>query len=137
MMPPDGTLPDGIPTGNANNGAEIDIIEANEQADRFSTSIHWDGYGDDHKSSGQRVDAPGLHKNYHTFTLQWSEKYLRFYYDGVKVREVSDTNKIPNVPEYIIASGGIFSGGWVDGDIETSKWPDKMFIDYVRVWRYI
>ena len=106
---PNGTLPDGVPTGEVSNGAEIDIIEVNRVKDEYATAIHWDGYGDDHKSNGKSVSAPELHdKEWHTFGLQWNDDQLHFYYDGTEV----------------------------DGEIETSKWPDVMFVDYVRVWQY-
>ena len=61
MMPPNGTLPEGIPTNSGENGAEIDIVEANTQKEKYSTGIHWDGYGEHHKSAGKSVSAPELH----------------------------------------------------------------------------
>ena len=51
MMPNGGTFNwgKGPPTGNAKNGAEIDILEGNRQTEQYATNIHYDGYGPYHK----------------------------------------------------------------------------------------
>ena len=51
MMPNGGTFNwgKGPPTGNAQNGAEIDILEGNRQSEQYATNIHYDGYGPYHK----------------------------------------------------------------------------------------
>ena len=56
-----GLLPDGVPDGKANKGAEVDIVEANSQKTQYSTGVHWDGYGEYHQSYGRTVGAPNLH----------------------------------------------------------------------------
>ena len=38
----------------ANDGAEIDIIEGNK-TNTFSNGLHWDGYGEAHKTNGEEI----------------------------------------------------------------------------------
>ena len=56
----------------------------------------------------------------------------------MRVRQVNDKDMIPDVPQYTLVSGGIFAGWWVDGpdDVAQATWPDQMYVDWVRIWRY-
>ena len=94
---------DNIKNGvKANKGAEVDIVEANSQKDQYSTGIHWDGYKEYHQGQGKNVPAPGVHSGYHTWTLQWNKEHLRFFFDGILNRHITDTDLIPWVEEYLI-----------------------------------
>lgn len=136
MMPSDGTLPGGLADDTANDGAEIDIVEANSQSNEFATNLHWDGYGAYHHSSHVDVAAPGLHNNWmNVFGLEWTPEYLKFYYNGNVVRTVTNSSHISQIKEHAILSGGVFAGDWVDGDILTASLPDWGYIDYIRVYK--
>ncbi|MFQ5810386.1 MAG: family 16 glycosylhydrolase, partial [Armatimonadota bacterium] len=42
------------------DGTEIDIYEKPRLDERVQHALHWDGYGDAHKSAGQKAEAPGV-----------------------------------------------------------------------------
>ncbi len=134
LMPNGGTLPGGVANGSANDGAEIDVLEANRVNDEYATNIHYDGYGANHGSSHAQVGASGIHTGWHTFGLEWSPTALKFYYDGILKRTITQPYLIAQVKEYPIVSGGIFEGPWVDGSIRTATLPDNGLYDYVRVY---
>lgn len=136
LMPNAGTSPNNVFDGTANDGSEIDIIEGRKQTDYYSTGLHWDGYGANHKSNGLDVSASSLHSNWmNTFGLEWSPTFLKFYYNGVLKRTLTDPILISQVKEYAILSGGLFAGGWADGDIFTASLPDWAYVDYVRIYK--
>ncbi|MFG2976882.1 family 16 glycosylhydrolase [Streptomyces sp. NPDC048331] len=56
-------------TGTGADGTEIDLIETPYQTDRFATSIHYDGYGADHKTASTRTTRTGLRVGYQTLAL--------------------------------------------------------------------
>lgn len=128
--------------GTANDGAEIDIVEATK-ANAFSLGLHWDGYEKPaHKSNGRLIKAPNMHDTeYHTYGFEWTPTLLRFYFDGKVVATMADAKLIPHVAEYIYVSGSCFGvNNWVDGDIRANEFiksgnTDKAYIDYIRVYK--
>jgi beta-glucanase (GH16 family) len=54
------------------DGSEIDILEKPWLDDRVPHTIHWDGYGKDHKSQGTVAVVPGVMVGWHTFSLMWT-----------------------------------------------------------------
>ena len=131
-----------IPDGTANDGAEIDIVEGNK-LDTFSTGLHWDGYAKPaHKANGKSIKMPNLYEaEYHTFGFEWSPTFVRWYYDGKMIREVTDPKLIPQVAHYLYFSGSCFGkSDWVDGDVRVNEFIQKggvaeAYVDYVRVFQ--
>ena len=114
------------------NGTEIDIIEyLQTQGDVVHMNLHWNGYGDLHKSSPGDAFIPGLREQeYHVFGTEWTTGGYRFFVDG---REAwSSTDAPSDTPEHIILSVEI--GKWA-GDIRQAKLPEAVKVDWVRVWQ--
>ncbi|WP_157872165.1 glycoside hydrolase family 16 protein [Streptomyces silaceus] len=132
-----GLTPGGAVDGTARDGAEIDVTETNFQADTYSATLHWDGYGADHRSSSAVANAPGLHGTwYHTFGLTWTPTRMQFLYDGAVVRTVTDPGLISQVKEFPILSHEVLDN-WADGSVhdEVFDWNSTMYVDYIRVWQ--
>ena len=145
MMPEgDGMRSVNKPEGSANDGAEIDIVEGNKLV-AYSNGLHWDGYAKPaHKSNGALVKIPTIHDSeYHIFGFEWTPTYLKFYYDGKMVREMTDPKLIPHVAHFLYFSGSCFGkSDWVDGDVRVNEYiqnggVDKAYVDYVRVYQNI
>ena len=143
MMPEgNGMASTTIPEGTANDGAEIDIVEGNKLVS-YSNGLHWDGYAKPaHKANGSSNKMPDLYKTeYHVFGFEWTPTYLKFYYDGKMVRELTDPKLIPQVAQFLYFSGSCFGkSDWVDGDVRKNEFlqnggVDKAYIDYVRVFK--
>ena len=113
------------------SGTEIDIYEyLRREGDKVHHTLHWDGYGNAHKSQGHTPTVPGLSEGWHTFGLDWTEKEYVFYIDG---KETWRTDKgVSGTPEYIILSLEV--GTWA-GDISKATLPDSAEFDYVRVYK--
>lgn len=130
------------PEGTANDGAEIDIVEGNK-LNAYSLGLHWDGYAKPaHKSNGALVKMPNIHDSeYHIFGFEWTPTYLKFYYDGKMVREMTDPKLIPKVAHFLYFSGSCFGkSDWVDGDVRKNEFIQnggvaKAYVDYVRVYQ--
>lgn len=130
------------PDGTANDGAEIDIVEATK-SNAYSLGLHWDGYAAPaHKSNGRLINAPNMHDSeYHIYGFEWTPTYLKFYFDGKVVGVMTDPKLIPHVAHFIYFSGSCFGkNNWVDGDIRNNEFiqngnTDKAYIDYIRVYK--
>ncbi len=130
------------PDGTANDGAEIDIVEGNK-LNAFSSGLHWDGYAKPaHKANGALNKMPDLYETeYHVFGFEWTPTYLKFYFDGKLVREMTDPKLIPKVAHFLYFSGSCFGkSDWVDGDVRKNEFiqkggVEKAYVDYVRVYQ--
>ena len=113
------------------SGTEIDIFEyLVKRGDKIQHTLHWDGYGRDHKSAGHVHAHPGLSKGWHTVGLEWTEDGYVFYVDGKATWRVS--KGLSGTPQYIILSLEV--GKWA-GSIAKARLPDSVIFDYVRVYK--
>jgi len=112
-------------------GAEIDVFEyLRNREDKIQHTIHWDGYGKDHKSAQKVAEVSGLTLGWHTIGFLWTPKNYTFYVDG---QETWRTNKgVSGRPQYVILSLEV--GKWA-GDIAKAELPDHFYVDYVRVYK--
>jgi beta-glucanase (GH16 family) len=122
----------GNPIGNpAKAGTEIDVFEyLRNRSDKIQHTLHWDGYGKDHKSASKTPEIPNLTKGWHTISFLWTPAHYIFYVDG---KETWRTDKgVSHRPQYMILSLEV--GKWA-GDIEKAELPDHLYVDYVRVYK--
>jgi beta-glucanase (GH16 family) len=129
--------PMGEPVGDPHaGGVETDIMEFHRRM-RDGTAVqhnlHWDGYGDAHKSRGREVSVQGLAEGFHTFGVLWTAEEYVFFVDGVETLRVREAEggAISRRAEYLILSLEV--GDWA-GDIAGADLPDGMVVDWVRVW---
>ncbi len=127
------------------SGVEIDIMEHLADASFWYNSgsdahnaVHWDGYGEHLTSRGNTVSRLGVDEGFHTYGVEWTPEYLKFYVDRILVWTF--TEAIPHVPEYMILSSEIQDKFWAGkvpkkgyGSYEESN--TKMIVDYVRVYQ--
>ena len=111
-------------------GTEIDIMEKPWLDDHVQHTLHWDGYGQEHKSEANQVGVPGVMKGFHTFGLWWKPDEYIFYVNGKETWRTSASG-VCQVPEYMLLSDEI--GPW-GGDISKAQLPDQFLVDYVRVY---
>lgn len=143
--------------GTANDAAEMDIFESQAYAypialmhNSVSSTIHYDGYGVDHKSvflGNYKVQKP--YTTFNTYGLEWNEKECVFYINGVETDRV-DGKYVSQVAEYLWLSVEVegyncVPGAKEDGTIAvgnngiitanpTDLFPVDMVVDYVRVY---
>ncbi len=138
--------------GSGKDGAEIDIMESPFWGNRIlqnSTmhSIHYDGYGDAHKSKGSAnyKISGDPYKEFHTYGLEWNKDSYTFYIDGKKTA-VTDFGGVCEAKEFMILSvevagqNGIPSKDFAVRTIEDNKggkdFQSEFIVDYVKVYEY-
>lgn len=129
--------------GNVNDsgedGTEIDIFEGFGWTDRLNFALHWDGYGDDHKSENFKKTIDGIRDGFHTYTLEWTEEEYVFLVDNTIVWRTT-AGGVSKVPAYVKVTGEISTENWAineqwSNDPEFAEYPDYFIIDYVRVYQ--
>lgn len=112
------------------DGTEIDIMEKPWRDDRVQQTLHWDGYGEAHRSEGHVPSVPGVMDGFHTFSLYWTPEEYVFYVDGKETWRTR-AGGVCQVPLYLKLSDEI--GPWAD-NIKDATLPDDFAVDYVRVY---
>jgi beta-glucanase (GH16 family) len=138
------------------DGVELDIVEHREVnqyetniADQIPSTLHWDGYAANHKSVTSGLRGAGLSSGFHTYGMEWTPDYLKFYIDGSYLYTVNNSTATDPVPplapvpqrsEYLLLSTEILTGSWAGnipaggfGSLATSE--SQMIVDYVRVYQ--
>jgi beta-glucanase (GH16 family) len=121
---------------------EIDIMEhVGHNPGFIHFSIHTKKYN--HIKGTQKTDtlfAPDAMKTFHLYALQWNEQTMQWFVDGKQVFEVKNdgtgNDAWPfNQPFHLllnIAIGGNWGG---EKGVNDSIFPQRMQIDYVRVYQ--
>ena len=124
--------------GSAADGVEIDIIESiHNQRGVCNSAMHWDGYGDAHKTlnTGDMTDYDIYDGNFHTFGLERLETGYVFYIDGKETWRVGADECEP-CPEQGYLKLTVEAADWSGAGTEDAiaALPAEMYVDYVRVY---
>ncbi|MFV8225666.1 glycoside hydrolase family 16 protein [Christiangramia aquimixticola] len=122
------------------NAGEIDIME---HVGKDSLIIHgtvhypWDN-NTGYKSSTASTSLENPSKQYHLYSAVWTPEKIDFLVDGkvyhsFKISEAKPENNPFHKPFYLIINLAV-GGNW-PGEIEKDIFPQKLFIDYVRVYK--
>ncbi len=112
------------------DGSEIDIMEKPWLDGRVCHAVHWDGYGQEHKSASSKPSVDGLMEGWHIHSLLWTPDEYVFYVDGQETWRTR-AGGVCQVPLHIMISDEV--GKWA-GDITKAELPDEFQVDYVRVY---
>ncbi|MFX1679436.1 family 16 glycosylhydrolase [Mitsuaria sp. CC2] len=116
---------------------EIDIMEhVNADSDIHGT-IHWQGPDGGHASYGGHT--PTNVADYHIYAVEWDEKTIRWFVDGRQFHVVDITNSVNSTEEFhrdfFLLLNLAVGGNWPQWNIDESRLPAKMYVDYVRVYK--
>jgi beta-glucanase (GH16 family) len=114
---------------------EVDILEVVDPAcRRLAQHLHANNGAIDYTANpGLGLDVGvDMSADFHTFGLDWTKEYVRWYFDGKLTQE---TNKnVPNVPMYLIANLAV-GGSWPGDPDSITRFPAEMVIDKLRCWQ--
>jgi beta-glucanase (GH16 family) len=122
---------------------EIDIMEmlGNDTSIAYGT-IHGPGYSGSNGIQSKFVLPAGQHlsDDFHVFAIEWEPTQIRFYVDD-KLYGTRTPAELPsgakwvyNYPYFILLNLAV-GGNWPGNPDATTKFPQKMLVDYVRVYR--
>lgn len=124
-------------------GIEINILEhrLSDKAGRniggtVQHTLHWDGYGPEHKSRSETTKDLGLDKGFHVYGFEWTVTEFRFFVDGKLTWE---SGPVAKRPQYLILSCEVQDNGWagkipVGGYGDLGKSQTRMTVDFVRFY---
>jgi len=133
-----------LTTDDGVDGTEIDIEESiKNPVEGFDSALHWNGYGQFHKSNVSGTITPPKINNiniydgdFHTFGLDWTPSEYIFYVDGVESWRCDGGPNFKNSginrnPNYIMLSVEGSNGA---GALPADFTEGEMLVDYVKVY---
>jgi beta-glucanase (GH16 family) len=122
---------------------EIDIMEAinKETPSKIYGTAHWGINTSNHLSKGgsYALSSGYYSDNYHIFSVEWDANSIVWLYDGnrfysVNKADVTGGNNPFNKDFFLILNVAV-GGNWPGSPDATSVFPQKMMVDYVRVYQ--
>lgn len=136
-------LPSTYRYGGWPTSGEIDIMELlGHKPEVVHGTIHYGGLGD-HKYTGKpfHLDDGDFASDFHTFALEWEEEEMRWYVDD----ELYLTQSFwytknfdypaPFDQQFHLILNVAVGGNWPGSPDETTVFPQRMEVDYVRVYQ--
>jgi beta-glucanase (GH16 family) len=122
---------------------EIDIMEnVGFEPSTIHGSLHGPGYSGSNPLGG-KYTLPHQERfgdGYHVFAIEWEPRQIRFYVDDI-LYETRTPGDVPpgnhwafDHPFYIVLNLAV-GGYWPGAPDETTRFPLRMLVDYVRVYR--
>lgn len=122
---------------------EIDIVEnLGREPSVAHGTIHGPGYSGSHAigSSFTLAEGKRFSDDFHVFAVEWEPGEIRFYVDQnlYATRRPSDippgTRWVYDHPFFILLNLAV-GGNWPGNPDSTTKFPQRMYVDYVRVYQ--
>lgn len=114
---------------------EIDIMEfiGHDQDVVYHTYHYYDSEGQ--LRSTESKPSPGVDytSDFHTYAVEWKPGTLIFYINNIEVHRVTDS-KVSQQEMYVIANTAL-GGWWAGSPDETTPFPGKYTLDYIRVYQ--
>ena len=114
---------------------EIDILEfIGSQPKALYGTVHYDDDGLLTKSKVVRAaQLEALSADFHTYAVDWTPTYIRFYLDGQLTGEITTPDSL-KAAVYLMADFSV-GGTWAGYPDSTTPFPSAYSIDYIRVWQ--
>jgi beta-glucanase (GH16 family) len=119
---------------------EIDVMENIGREPRIlHGTIHGPGYSGDKAIGGKSESKRDLADGFHVYSAVWTENEIRFFFDGkqyfrVTPRDLPEGAKwVYDHPFYMLINLAV-GGAWPGEPDQTTKFPQTMLVDYVRVY---
>ncbi|NQT26256.1 glycoside hydrolase family 16 protein, partial [candidate division KSB1 bacterium] len=118
---------------------EIDILEMIGGAEEtVHGNIHYVNSDHEHDENlGTSTFVEGKYSDdYHLYSIEWSPANIKWFVDGESYHEIEITDDMKEFlrSHYLILNVAV-GGYWPGSPDETSVFPQKMYVDYVRVYR--
>jgi beta-glucanase (GH16 family) len=120
---------------------EIDIMEnIGKEPGKVHGTIHGPGYSGDAGIGGPySLSSGAFSDDFHVFALEWTTNQLKWFVDDNQYFSVTParlpggTNWVFTAPHFLLLNVAV-GGNWPGYPDESSKFPQRMLVDYVRVY---
>jgi len=104
--------------------------------DRSYGTIHWRDHNGNYAQYGGNTALNVA--DWHTYSVEWDANAIRWFVDGNKFHEANIQNGVNGTEEFhrdfFLLLNFAIGGNWPGFNIDESRLPAKMLVDYVRVY---
>lgn len=127
-------------TGGWPSCGEIDIMEmvGGPGSDNVvHGTAHWDDNGHAQFGNSTTLSTGILADEYHVYTIIWDANSIKWYFDDVQYNELDITPASLSEfhQEFFFIFNVAVGGNWPGSPNANTVFPQKMFVDYVRVFQ--
>ncbi len=125
---------------------EIDIMELKgSRPNEVSGTLHYGGKWPDNVYSGDSyvLSSGNFSDEFHVFSLVWEPEQIKWYVDGILYQNQTNwftknsTYPAPFDQEFHLLLNVAVGGNYDGNPDETTRFPQEMKVDYVRVYKII
>jgi beta-glucanase (GH16 family) len=121
---------------------EIDILETIGAPDIMYSTIHGPGYSGGKGISAKFPLPPGesVQDTFHLYAVEWAPNDIKFFFDDHLIVHRTPADLPPNTrwvydhPFYLLLNLAV-GGRWPGSPDNTTVFPQRMLVDYVRVYK--
>ena len=125
------------------SSGETDIMELiGTYPSRVYSTMHWKATNGNHASLGSEYNLTSgdFPQQFHVYSLVWSQDTIQCLLDDQLVfrltkPDVGAANYPFNAPQFFIFNVAV-GGNWPGPPDATTSFPQRMFVDYVRVFQH-
>lgn len=119
---------------------EMDILELlGQEPNKIYGTLHWGTSSTTHDSKGSNyvLNTGSFDQQFHVYSLVWAQDLVQIYVDDILYNTVTKNNVGPyypfNSPFFFIFNVAV-GGSWPGSPDGTTVFPQRMVVDYVRVF---
>lgn len=118
---------------------EIDIMEhIGREPKKVYGTVHGPGYSGGGSIGGSYTFGPDVADDFRVFAVEWQTNVIRWYVDGILYFTVTPASLggntwVFNQPQFFLLNVAV-GGAWPGNPDGTTVLPQKMLVDYVRVY---
>lgn len=119
---------------------EIDIMEyLGHQPSTVHGTVHGPISGGPGVGSSYTLEEGTFHDDFHVFAMEWNSDEIKFYVDDTlyhvaNKNEIGENDWVFDHPHYFILNLAV-GGDWPGYPDETTKFPQTMKVDYIKVYK--
>lgn len=132
------------PTSGWPKAGEIDVMENIGEAGVIYSTVHGPGYSGG-KGISTKYSLPAgeaVNTGFHVYAVEWAPNDIKFFFDDKQIAERTPkdlpvgTTWVYDHPFFLLLNVAV-GGAWPGYPDETTVFPQKMLVDYVRVYKRV
>jgi len=103
-------------------------------------AMHGPNYSGNTPFAGTHYLSEPVNNNYHVYAIEWNSTSVRWFVDGVQFYSVTKSqvqsygNWVFDHPFFLILNVAV-GGNWPGSPDASSVFPQRMYVDYIRVYQ--
>lgn len=120
---------------------EMDILELlGHEPNKMYSTVHWapPGGGATNLPANYVLPSGDFTQDFHLFSMVWERDIIKFYVDDILITTVTRANITGNYPfndPFFLIFNVAVGGFWPGNPDATTTFPQRMYVDYVRVFQ--